>query len=120
MQSIETYEYDSDAAISSCDELCVVKLQGDWDVGNRARLRDLLLSIGTGNDVVLDLREATFFDSTALAEVIALYKRLSAHQRRLETLVGNSNLRRLLELTSLDGLLGITKERARYLSERLP
>ncbi len=95
-------------------------MRGEWDVANRVQLREVLLSVGTDSDVLLDLRKATFFDSTALAEVIALYKRLTAAGQKLETLVGDSNVRRLLELTSLHHLLGIAPERAKYLTERLP
>lgn len=120
MLSIETYEPESGAAVGRFEELRVITLRGDWDVANRVQLREVLLSVGTDNDVLLDLRKATFFDSTALAEVIALYKRLTAGGRKLETLVGDSNMRRLLELTSLDHLLGITPERGKYLTERLP
>jgi len=36
--------------------------------------------------------EASFFDSTALAELIALYKRLTGEGHRLEVLVGDSNM----------------------------
>ena len=107
-------------ATSRFEEMSVVTLRGEWDVATRERLRAALLAIGTSDDVLIDLREASFFDSTALAELIALYKRLSAAGRRLEALVGESNMRRLLELTSLDGLLGVSPERARYLAERLP
>ena len=39
---------------------------------------------------------------------------------RLEALVGDSNKRRLLELTSLVGLIGVAPTRAKYLQERLP
>ena len=95
-------------------------LRGEWDVATRDRLRNALQALGTESDVIADLREATFFDSTALAELIALYKRLDAAGRRLEALVGDSNMRRLLELTSLDGLLGVSAERARYLTDQLP
>jgi anti-anti-sigma factor len=105
------------AAFEGCR---VVTLRGEWDVGTRERLRSVLAAVGTEGDVIVDLREATFFDSTALAELIALYKRLNAAGRRIEALVGESNMRRLLELTSLDSLLGVSPERARYLSERLP
>jgi hypothetical protein len=45
---------------------------------------------------------------------------LTARERRLEALVGESNMRRILELTSLDALLGVSGERARYLMECLP
>ena len=98
----------------------VVTLRGEWDVANREQLRNALGELGIASNVVVDLREASFFDSTALAELIALYKRLNGGGRRLEALVGGSNMRRLLELTSLDGLIGVSAERANYLNERLP
>lgn len=107
-------------ATSSLEGTNVITLRGEWDVATRERLRDALVALGTNDDVIVDLREASFFDSTALAELIALYERLSTAGHRLEALVGESNMRRLLELTSLDGLLGVSAERARYLAERLP
>jgi anti-anti-sigma factor len=113
-------EEEQDLAISTYDELCVVTLRGEWDVASRERLRGALQGVGTKRDVLVDLRQASFFDSTALAELIALYKRMNGAGRRVEALVGESNMRRLLELTSLDGLLGVSAERARYLTEHLP
>lgn len=98
----------------------LITLRGEWDISNRDRLREALTALGREHDVIVDLREASFFDSTALAELISLYKGLTAQERRLEALVGESNMRRLLELTSLDGLLGVSGQRARYLVERLP
>lgn len=105
---------------SDFEETRVVTLRGEWDVSNREQLRNALVALGSDRDVVVDLRQASFFDSTALAELIGLYKRLGAKNRRLEALVGDSNMRRLLELTSLDGLIGVAATRARYLEERLP
>ncbi|HEX3672189.1 MAG TPA: STAS domain-containing protein [Candidatus Cybelea sp.] len=107
-------------ATSTFEDLYVITLRGEWDVATRDRLRGVLQEAGTANDVLVDLRQASFFDSTALAELIALYKRLNGAGRRLEALVGDSNMRRLLQLTSLDALLGISPERARYLSASLP
>src|ERR1700688_408274 len=107
-------------ATSIFEDVYVVALRGEWDVSTREALRAVLASTGTEGDVLVDLRHASFFDSTALAELITLYKRLTAEDRKLETLVGESNMRRLLELTSLDTLLGISAERARYLIDRLP
>lgn len=106
--------------ISTLDDVCVVTLRGDWDLSNKDRLHDAFASLGTKQDVLIDLRESSFFDSSALGELIGLYKKLNAHGRRLEALVGNSNMQRLLELTSLSDLLGISPERAQYFIERLP
>jgi len=114
------YEPDRDIVFSDFESERVVTLFGEWDVANRDRLRDALVSLGAGSDVLVDLRGASFFDSTALAELIMLYKRLADGGRRLEALVGDSNMRRLLELTSLDGLFGVSENRAKYLRERLP
>ncbi|MGA2760088.1 MAG: STAS domain-containing protein [Candidatus Cybelea sp.] len=113
-------EEDQTIAISEFEGARVITLRGEWDVATRERLRNALNSLGTQGDVIVDLREASFFDSTALAELIALYKRLAGEGHLLEALVGESNMRRLLELTSLDNLLGVSKTRARYLTERLP
>ncbi len=113
-------EDDQAIATNEFEGLCVVTLRGEWDVATRERLRNALQAIGSARDVLVDLRQASFFDSTALAELISLYKRLNGEGRRLEALVGDSNMRRLLELTSLDVLLGVSPERARYLIERLP
>src|ERR1700722_4823128 len=109
------FDDDYDHAIETAlfEDLHVVTLRGEWDVSTRERLRGALASVGSDRDVVVDLRDASFFDSTALAELIALYKRLLGQGRRLEALVGDSNMRRLLELTSLDGLLGVSGPRAR-------
>ncbi len=113
-------EDDLSIVLGEFENARVVTLRGEWDVANREQLREALQALGAERDVLVDLREASFFDSTALAELIALYKRLNAEGRRLEALVGGSNMRRLLELTSLDGLIGIAPERAKYLNDRLP
>jgi anti-sigma B factor antagonist len=113
-------EEGQDVAVASFEGASVITLRGEWDVATRERLRAALHDLGTEGDAIVDLREATFFDSTALAELIAFYKRLNAAGRRLEALVGESNMRRLLELTSLDELLGVSPERGRYLTKQLP
>ena len=110
----------NDILTSEFEGLSVVTLRGEWDVSTRERLRNALHAIGIDRDALVDLRQASFFDSTALAELIALYKRLNGAGHRVEALVGDSNMRRLLELTSLDALLGVSAERAAYLADRLP
>lgn len=111
---------ESDILTTDFEGISVITLRGEWDVSSRERLRGALQGMGVDRDVLVDLRQASFFDSTALAELIALYKRLNGTGHRVEALVGDSNMRRLLELTSLDGLLGVSSERAAYLAKRLP
>lgn len=106
-------------AVSTFEDTPLVTLRGEWDIACRESLHDALLKLGADQDVVIDLREASFFDSSALGELITFQKRLANRGHRLEALVGSSNMRRLLELTGLDEMLGATPQRERYLSTRL-
>jgi anti-anti-sigma factor len=106
-------------AVSTFEDAPLVTLRGEWDIACRELLHDALLKVGTDQDVLVDLREASFFDSSALGEIITFQKRLANRGHRLEALVGSSNMRRLLELTGLDEILGATPQRERYLAMRL-
>jgi anti-anti-sigma factor len=106
-------------AVSTFEDTPLVTLRGEWDIACRESLHDALAQVGTDRDVLIDLREANFFDSSALGELIGFQKRLANRGHRLEALVGTSNMRRLLELTGLDEILGASPQRERYLSARL-
>jgi anti-anti-sigma factor len=105
--------------ISALDNTPVVTLRGEWDIATKDRLHQALGALRTDRDVVIDLREAAFFDSSALSELIAFQRRLADQGHRLETVVGDSNMRRLLELTNLEKLLGVSPQRERYFIDRL-
>jgi anti-anti-sigma factor len=106
-------------AVSTFEDTPLVTLRGEWDIASREPLHDALMQLGTDHDVLIDLRDANFFDSSALGELIAFQKRLANRGHRLEALVGTSNMKRLLELTGLDDILGASPQRERYLSARL-
>jgi anti-anti-sigma factor len=106
-------------AVSTFEDTPLVTLRGEWDIACREDLHDALAQLGTDHDILIDLREANFFDSSALGELIAFQKRLANRGHRLEALVGTSNMRRLLELTGLDDILGASPQRERYLATRL-
>jgi anti-anti-sigma factor len=98
------------------DGTAYVTLAGEWDLYARDRLHDALASLGSKHDVIVDVRRATFFDSTALAELISFYKRVTQQGHRLEVLTGNSNMERLLDLTGLRRLLVPPPDRLKHLS----
>jgi len=54
-------------------------------------------------DVVLDLRELTFFDSTALCLLLRLDARMHDERRRLALVVGDGIAARVLDLTRTRG-----------------
>jgi anti-anti-sigma factor len=106
--------------VTKVDGITVVVLSGEWDVFARDALHDILSSSGTTCDVVIDARNASFFDSTALSEFVTFFKRITAAGSKFELLVGGSNIMRLLEMTGLREMLVPPPERVAYLEHRLP
>lgn len=83
-----------------------IKLEGTWDLVNRNALTDTFGAIPRDVDVVLDIQEVAYCDSTIVTEVIILHRRLRDSGRRLDVVLGSSPVRRLFSLMHLDKVLG--------------
>jgi len=110
---------DFSVKVSKIEGAIVVSLGGEWDVYARDALHDALSCTGTQADVVIDARAASFFDSSALSEFVAFFKRVTAGGRRFELLVGNSNIQRILDITGLSSVLLPSPDRLAVLEERI-
>ena len=102
------------------DGVAVVALFGEWDLYSKERLHDAMSAVGASHDIVIDVRGASFFDSSALGELITFYKRVRERGKQLEVVAGSSNMERLLELTGLRNVLVPPPDRLAYLQEHLP
>jgi anti-sigma B factor antagonist len=93
----------------SSETAVVVPLAGDLDIttGPRAE-RQVLEAVATGRAVVLDLAGVTFCDSTGLA--IFLRAHNAARRRGTSFTIRNvpPNVGRLLDLTGIAEVLGVT------------
>lgn len=91
------------------DDVLVVAVSGELDLYTAPELRSLLL--GAINDgrtaVVLDLRETTFLDSTALGVIIAAMKALRVRSGRLVLVNDRTSITKTLAITGLDHLLAV-------------
>ena len=91
------------------DDVLVVAVSGELDLYTAPELRSLLL--GAINDgrtaVVLDLRETTFLDSTALGVIIAAMKALRVRSGRLVLVNDRTSITKTLTITGLDHLLAV-------------
>ena len=91
----------------------VLTLHGDADLhaapllGNRL---DAAIDNGAP-DIVIDLSDVPFFDSTALGVLVSGMKRLRATRRQLRLVAPRAEVRRLLELTLLDRVLAVDASR---------
>lgn len=111
---------DFSVKVKKFNGMIVVTLQGEWDFYARDALHEALLASDANSDVVVDARSASFFDSSALSELLAFFKRVTATGRRFELLIGNSNLERLLKMTGLKDLLLPLPDRVAFLEEHVP
>ena len=87
----------------------VVVVSGEIDFGNVARLRSALLEVG-GEDkaeVVLDLADLRFMDSTTVGVIIQGKKRVEEKGGRLLVSRLHPRVRRILEVAGLEDYLGL-------------
>ena len=90
----------------------VLHLAGEIDLAAAPALRDRLVALaqqlaagGGAPGVVLDLDQVSFIDSTGLSVLVAAHSRLGESGRQLRVAGAPPRVRRVLELTGLDGLL---------------
>ena len=95
-------------------DVAVVALTGEVDLYTAPRFKDVVMhSIDDGvQRVVIDLTGATFIDSTALGVLVSAGKRLRLRQGVLAIACLDGSIRRILEITGLDGVFAICPSRA--------
>lgn len=81
----------------------VLVFAGEYDLANKDALRRSLTHLEACDDLVFDLTEVTFIDSTFLTELIRLEKARKANNLSRITIVSpaQSAIRRLFDLTGL-------------------
>jgi len=87
----------------------VVSAYGDVDLVTAAELETELLETvdGGARRVVVDLTEATFFDSSAVHALVRVGERLQSGGRQLAVVCGNPVVNRVLDITGVDRVLPI-------------
>ena len=90
----------------------VARVFGDVDVATAPRLRERLVSTITSgrSQVVLDLEEVGFLDSTGLGVIIGVLKRARTHGGDLRLVATKANLVALFQLTGLDRTLPLAPD----------
>jgi anti-sigma B factor antagonist len=84
--------------------LTVVRVAGEVDVASAPELDSLLEKLpAAGEDVVVDLTDVTFLDSTGLGVLVGAWNRCdkSDPPSQLSLVVATSEIERLLEVTGL-------------------
>jgi anti-sigma B factor antagonist len=89
--------------VHSAEVTCRLALRGELDLASSTELEqelDRLLASGA-NQVVVDLRELEFMDSTGLSVLINAHQRAQQAGARLSLIKGPPQVQRLLSLTGV-------------------
>ena len=84
----------------------VVSVEGELDLHTSSQLEEALTSTDS-SQVVLDLTETPFMDSSALAVIVDVAKRMGVQGRKLLLVAGNPAVTRVLEITGFDRTLAV-------------
>ena len=86
------------------DGIAAVAITGEADVFTAPELKEALAAAiaGGAKDVVVDLSEATFVDSTTLGLLIGTVRRLDPLGGTVAVAVGDPSVARIFEITRLD------------------
>jgi anti-anti-sigma factor len=82
----------------------VVTLGGDHDVASRNAIADAFSVAGTGRDLLVDLSECTFIDSTIIKLLLQTQRALAEQDARLELVIdtdGHGHVARVAELMGI-------------------
>jgi len=78
-----------------------VRIRGDLDMSNTDALTTALTEAASGGDVLADLSDVTFIDSSALNAVVASARALASSGQRLTLGPRSAVVDRVLEITGL-------------------
>ena len=90
----------------------VVTLNGDFDALSVPEVRPELETIAATDpqqQVVLDLRQVSFIDSSGIGAIVFLYKRLKAEGRKLELSGVRGQPKQLLELLRIHQVIATSE-----------
>jgi anti-sigma B factor antagonist len=86
----------------------VVSVAGEVDLSTSPPLRDALeRAVSLGPNVVVDLSEVTFLDSTGLGDLVRARESALSKGGQLHLVLTQPRIRRVLEITGLDTVFAI-------------
>lgn len=91
-------------------DVSIVVCRGELDAATAPGLRDVLAGIEE-DDVLVDLCDTTFVDSTGLSTLLNALRRLTREERRLVVVCPSGAVRRTLRLTHLVDTLRVAEDR---------
>ena len=99
--------------VPETDEIVAVCLEGDFDLGNAPALgKEVGRALENGNDLILDLSQATFIDSSVVHVLVNASKAVIGSKRAVVLQLGTAPIvERVLEIAEIERVLPRVHER---------
>ena len=112
MSDIARLNFDRDA------QNCVAAISGEIDTSNIQEIREMLDErAADAACLIVDLTETSFLDSAGVALLLEIAGRLQVTRRRFHVVIPvDAPIRRVVELSGLDGQVDIVATRAELLN----
>lgn len=92
---------------STQDGGTVVSVHGELDLATAPQLEEALAARAPGTRLVIDLSGCTFLDSSGVRVLALTANTVAGEGGRLELVVVDSAIGRVLEITGIDGLMDV-------------
>ncbi|GGM34421.1 anti-sigma-B factor antagonist [Paraliobacillus quinghaiensis] len=98
-----------DVEVVEEDQTITLTLRGEIDAYTAPKLKDALLPLTKkpGAEVIVDLEQINYMDSTGLGVFISALKSTKEYDSELKLIQLQDRVRRLFEITSLDSIITI-------------
>ena len=97
----------------------VISISGELDALAVKKLEPIMEPLpGAYKNVLLDLREISFIDSTGIGAIVFIFKRLQGHDATLRLICGDGQPRDLLSLLRIDRTITCLRTPEEYLLVR--
>ena len=96
------------------DDAYIISLTGEVDLYTAPEFKQQLLDVigKGGQEVIVDLSDTTFIDSTTLGVLVGGVKRLRTNDGQLSLVCSDRNITKIFEITGLDRVFAIYPTRA--------
>ena len=93
--------------VPETDEIVAVCVEGDFDLANAPALGDDIdRALDSGNDLIVDLSEATFIDSSVINVLVRASKAAGAREQTMVLQLGTAVIvERVLEIARIERVL---------------
>ncbi len=91
----------------------IMTLKGEIDIYTATQLKDELNDLVSEqkNEVIVDLKDVTYMDSTGLGTFVSALKHAEKAESTLRLIRANDRLYRLFEVTGLDDVIDVHSEK---------